>query len=96
MAQMVIVTHNVSSRMRGFLASSTLEISPGTYCSPKTTPAIRERIWSVLTKWFDEEKDSSVVMLWEDKKSPGGQQIRTLGTPSVSFVEVDGLILTKR
>lgn len=92
-ATTVIVTRNVSPRMRGFLASTMLELAPGVYSAPRQSPAVRERIWNVLDEWFALEQDASVIMLWREPAMPGEQAVRTLGIPPIKLVEVDGLIL---
>ncbi|MDI3269900.1 MAG: type I-E CRISPR-associated endoribonuclease Cas2e [Bacillota bacterium] len=96
MSMTVVVTRNVSDRMRGFLASAMLEASPGVYCGFYLSKAVRERIWSVLDDWFPKETDASVVMLWREPSLPGGQGIRTLGTTPISFVEKDGMVLAMK
>jgi len=92
----VIVTRNVSDRVRGFLASSMLEVGPGVYTGFRQSPAVRERIWSVLEDWFTVEIGASIVMVWNDPNTPGGQAVKVLGVPPVELVEVDGIILAKR
>jgi CRISPR-associated protein Cas2 len=92
----VVVTRNVSDRIRGFLASSMLELAPGVYTAPRVSPAVRQRIWEVLTDWWSAECDASAVMVWHDNDVPGGQVVRTLGTPPVELVHVDGMILARR
>lgn len=96
MSMTVTVTRNVSARMRGFLASSMLELAPGVYSAPRLSTAVRERIWAVLEGWFVAEQDASVVMVWVDPSVPGGQNVRILGMPPVELVELDGMILTRR
>jgi CRISPR-associated protein Cas2 len=96
MSMTVVVTRNVSDRMRGFLASTMLELAPGVYSSPRLNVAVRERIWEVTEDWFAAEVEASVVMLWADSQKPGGMSIRVLGLPPVDLVEVDGLILSRR
>lgn len=96
MSMTVVVTRNVSDRVRGFLASSMLELTPGVYSAPRITPAVRERIWHVLSDWFPNEKDASVVMLWADTSMPGGQAAATLGLPPVRLIEIDGMLATRR
>ncbi len=96
MPMTVIVTRNVSGRMRGFLASSMLEMAPGVYSAPKMSPAVRERVWNVLTEWFTAEQGASVTLLWADKNQPGGQNARTLGLPPTKLVDLDGLLVTHR
>lgn len=96
MSMTVVVTRNASPRVRGFLASTMLELSAGVYSAPRISPAVRDRVWKVLTDWFPNEHDMSVVMVWTDREQPGGQAVLTLGMPRVSMVDVDGLILARR
>ncbi len=97
MSMTVMVARNVSGRVRGFLASTMLEVAPGVYCAPRISPAVRQRVWDVLEKWFpNEQDDASIVMIWQERDVPGGQAVLTLGTPPIDFVEVDGLILARR
>ena len=92
----VIVTRNVADRIRGFLASSMLEVAPGVYSGARQSPAVRERIWGVLQAWFLAEADASIVMVWSEPSMPGGQAVNVLGVPPVELVEVDGIALTRR
>jgi len=92
----VVVTRNVSARVRGLLASVMLEVAPGVYSAPRISPAVRDRIWSVLADWFPNEREASIVLLWQEREMPGGQAMRTLGSPPVELIEVDGLLLTRR
>lgn len=96
MSMTVVVTRNVSSRVRGFVASTMLELVPGVYSAPRISPAVRDRVWSVLSDWFPHERDASIIMIWQDRDLPGGQAVRTLGSPPIEFHEVDGLILARR
>lgn len=96
MSQTIIVTRNVSDRVRGFLASSLLELVPGVYCGARTTSAVRQRLWDVLEDWFPAERDASIVMLWREPSVPGEQAVRILGAPPVDLVEHEGVILTRR
>ncbi|MFH0933633.1 MAG: type I-E CRISPR-associated endoribonuclease Cas2e [Pseudomonadota bacterium] len=96
MSMTVVVTRNVSDRVRGFLASSMLDVAPGVYSAPRISPAVRERIWYVLSDWFPNEHDASIVMLWADVAMPGGQAVLTLGTPPIELVEIDGMLTARR
>lgn len=96
MPMTVVVTRNVSDRMRGFLASSMLELAAGVYSAPRLSVAVRGRIWSVLQGWWPYEKEASVVMIWADSGIPGGQAVRTLGVPPIDLVEIDGIVLARR
>lgn len=96
MSMTVVVTRNVSPRVRGFLASVMLELAAGVYSAPRISPAVRTRIWNVLQDWFPNERGASIIMIWQEREMPGGQAVRTLGSPSTDFVDVDGLVLTRR
>lgn len=96
MSMTVVVTRNVSDRMRGFLASTMLELGPGVYSAPRISPAVRDRVWGVLSDWFAAENEASVVMVWADAAVPGGQNVKVLGLPPVKFAEIDGLLVTRR
>lgn len=96
MSMTVLVTRNVSDRVRGFLASSMLELAPGVYSAPRISPSVRDRVWDVLSVWFPNEAEASVIMVWDDVQMPGGQAVRTLGLPPIDLVELDGLIVSRR
>ncbi len=92
----IVVTRDVAPRFRGFLASCMLEIAPGVYTSPSMTRGVRDRVWAVLTDWYLEIGEGSVLMTWTDPKAPGGQGILTLGTPQEEIEEHDGVFLCRR
>jgi len=96
MTMTVVVTRNVSDRIRGFLASSMLELAPGVYSAPKMSTAVRDRVWKAVTEWFAAERKASAVILWADPTQPGGQSIQVLGLPPVNVVDLDGLLITHR
>ncbi|GIX30343.1 MAG: type I-E CRISPR-associated endoribonuclease Cas2 [Porticoccaceae bacterium] len=96
MSMTVVVTRNVSGRVRGFLASVMVEIAPGVYSAPRISPAVRDRVWKVLVDWFPSEPGAAIVMVWQEREMPGGQAVRVLGSPPIDLVEVDGLILGRR
>ena len=91
----IVVTVNVEGRYRGFLASAMLEIAPGVYTAPMMTRGIRDRIWDVLSRWYYELGQGSIVMTWRDPSAVGEQQIRTLGEAPKSIVDADGVYLVK-
>ena len=91
----VIVTVNVEARYRGFLASAMLEIAPGVYTSPGMTAGIRERIWDVLSRWYSQLGQGSIVMTWRNPAAVGEQEVRTLGEAPKEIVDADGVYLVK-
>jgi CRISPR-associated protein Cas2 len=100
----VVVTRNVAPRFRGFLASVMLEIAPGVYTGPRISRNVRERVWKVMTEWFDAgattgghpEDQASIVMTWLDREAPGGQAVETLGVPARRLIDADGIMLVQR
>ncbi len=96
MPMTVVVTRDVEGRYRGFLTSLMLEIAPGIYASPELSAAVRERLWSVLSSWWNHLRRGSVVMIWRDKAASGSLSIETLGEPSKEIVDADGVLLLKR
>ena len=92
----IVVTRNVERRVRGFLASTMLEIAAGVYTAPGLSPAVRDRIWTVLEKWNVGARDDGAVMTWPDSQAPGGQIVRTLGEPPVELHETASIVLARR
>ena len=93
MPMTVIVTRDVASRFRGFLASSMLEIGPGVYTAPDLATTVRQRVWTVLSEWFDSLGGGSIVMTWQDPREPGRQGIRALGVPPRILCDHEGVFL---
>lgn len=92
----VVVTRDVEMRYRGFLGSIMLEASSGVYVAPRLTKGVRERIWSVLEDWHATLQNGSVVMIWRDKKAPGGLRIQVLGEAPKDIREHEGSLLVRR
>ena len=92
----MVVTRNVESRVRGFLASTMLEIAGGVYAAPNLTPAVRDRIWEVLVKWQVGTREDGAVMAWPDTQVPGGLHVRMLGEPPLELCETPSVVLTRR
>ncbi len=92
----LIITRDVEPRYRGFLTSVMLEISPGVYVSPRMSKAVRQRVWGVVTDWWQTLGRGALVMVWRDPKSVGGLHIETLGDPPKEIVDADGILLVKR
>ena len=96
MPMTIVVTRNVEGRVRGFLASTMLEIASGVFTAPNLTPAVRDRIWAVLEKWRVGTRDDGAVMTWPEAQAPGGQVVRTLGEPPLELHETPSVVLTRR
>jgi len=96
MAMTVVVTRDVEARYRGFLASVMLEVAPGVYVSPHLSPAVRERVWAVVEKWYSVLGRGALCMIWRDAALAGGLALRHLGDPPKEIRDADGILLVKR
>lgn len=67
------------------------ELAAGVYVAPDLTRAVRERIWTVLSEWWDAVPGGSILMAFPDKESAGRLGIYTLGIPPVKLADLDGL-----
>ena len=92
----VVVTRDVELRYRGFLASAMLEVAPGVYVSPDLSHGVRERIWAVISTWYDVLNRGAIVMMWRDSTASGGLALRHLGDPPKEIRDADGVLLVKR
>ena len=92
----MIVIRDVADRFHGFLSSVMLEVAPNVFVSPRMNPAIRKRVWAVVSNWHASEPRGSLVMVWRDLDAVGGIGIASLGTPSRDLIEADGMWLVRR
>lgn len=92
----IVVTRNSPQRFRGFLASCMCEIAPGVYAAPRMTAGVRERIWSVLSEWFEPTAEHAILITWNDSSVPGGQAILALGIPRQDLQDHHGVFLVRR
>ncbi len=95
MAMTVIVTRNVEGRYRGFLASALLEVAPGLYVSPNLSKGVRDRVWSVLTKWYAHLGNGSITLVFDDATATGGMRLDYLGEPPKAIWDGDGMLLVR-
>jgi CRISPR-associated protein Cas2 len=58
-------------------------------------PAVRERLWKVVSGWFDELGGGSLVMVWREAGLAGGLGIKCLGVPPRGLIDVEGIVLSK-
>ena len=96
MPMCVVVTRDVPTRFRGFLASCMLEIVPGVYTQPDMTVAVRERVWGVLTDWWSYYGQGSLVMTWASPQAAQRQGVLMLGEPPTEIVNYDDLYIVRR
>ena len=96
MPMTIVVTSNAPMKYRGFLASCMLELAPGVYSHPKMSAGIRQRLWNVMEKWYQEQLfEGSVLMIWSDSSQPGGQGVAALGLPQRTIQNCDGVLLSR-
>ena len=96
MPMTVVVVRDVADRYRGFLASVMPEIAPGVYVSPNLSRAVRERVWAVLSGWWDAVPGGAVVLTWRDDAVAGRLGLLTLGLPPRDLIDLDGTLLVRR
>jgi CRISPR-associated protein Cas2 len=92
----VVVTRDVADRYHGFLSSIMPEVGPGTYVSPELSRGVRDRVWTVISGWWDGMPGGSIVMVWRDDASAGRLGLLTLGLPPRTLVDLDGALLVRR
>lgn len=92
----IVVTRDVEARYRGFLTSVMLEVAPGVYVGPDMSAGIRERVWSVISDWYDTLGRGAIVLIWRDRNAVGSLRIETLGDAPKEIVDADGILLVHR
>lgn len=92
----VIATRDVADRYRGFLASIMPEIGPGLFVSPELSRGVRDRLWTVLSGWWDGMPGGSIMMVWKDDGASGRLGVLMLGLPPRELVDLDGALLVRR
>ncbi len=92
MAMTVVITRDVADRYRGFLASLMPEVAPGVYVSPNLSPAVRNRMWGVLSQWWRARPGGSILAVWREADAPGGLGLTSLGVPVRRLADLDGVL----
>lgn len=96
MPMTMVVTRDVEARYRGFLTSIMLEVAPGVYVAPDLSAGVRQRVWTVLSDWYETLGRGAIVMVWRDTSATGDLGIEMLGEPPKEIVDADGVLLVKR
>lgn len=92
----VVITRDVEDRYRGFLLSCMPEVAPGTYAAVGMNQGIRTRMWDVVSGWHEQLQRGSISMIHEDRSSPSGLRIISVGTPARELVDLDGFYVSLR
>jgi CRISPR-associated endoribonuclease Cas2 subtype I-E len=96
MPMTVVVTRDVPDRYRGFLSSIMPEVAPGVFVSPELSRGVRQRVWAVLSHWWDGMPGGSVTLVWRDDGASGQLGLLTLGLPPRTLADLDGVLLVRR
>lgn len=96
MSLTVIITRDVQERYHGFLRSAMLEVDAGVYISAMLSRDVRERVWDVLSEWFETLSRGSIIMIWRDRESSSSIGMLTLGDTRRNIIEADDFLLTRR
>ncbi len=96
MPMTLVVARNVPERVRGFLASMSVEVAPTVYTAPDMTKGVRERMIAALIELFEPAPDRSILITWPEKGAPGGQAFRVIGAELTKLVEYEGVWLARR
>jgi len=73
-----------------------LEIAPAVYTQPDMSASVRERVWAVLSNWWDYYGQGSVVMTWAAPNKSERQGVLHLGDPIKDLFEYDGLYVVRQ
>ena len=95
MSMVVIVVRKVVPRIRGYLSSIMLEVAPGVFVAPQMSHQVRRRVWMLMEDWQGALR-GALVMTWQDRSHPSGQQVAMLGEPRRTIIDHEGLLLVKR
>ena len=87
---MVICVSNTADRFHGFLRSVMINPHPGTYVSRDLDKGVQERLWAILSEWYECDARGMVVMIRLDKSKSMGLDILSLGSPKREIVELEG------
>lgn len=96
MAMTIIVTNNVEDRYRGLILSCLPEIAPGVYVTVGLDKGARSRLWEILSEWYSQLGNGSIIMISPDKGEPSGLRISSLGEPIKELVDFGGIIVSMR
>jgi CRISPR-associated protein Cas2 len=85
----VICLSDTADRFHGFLRSVMINVHPGVYVSMDLDSGSRERVWSILSNWWEAEPRGMVLMMYRDKSKPMSLGICSLGAPKRTIVEYE-------
>ncbi len=95
MPMTTIVVRDVADRYRGLLASLMPEVAPGVFVSADLSRGVRDRLWAVLSGWWDGLPGGSILVVWRDDGAPGRLGLLTLGLPVRELADLDGILTVR-
>jgi CRISPR-associated protein Cas2 len=93
MPMTILITRDVADRFRGFAASIMPEVAPGVFVAAELSRGVRERMWNVLTGWWDGMPGGSILLVWRDDNAAGRLGVKSLGLPVRTLADMDGVLL---
>ncbi len=93
MPMTILITRDVADRFRGFAASIMPEVAPGVFVAAELSRGVRERMWNVLTGWWDGMPGGSILLVWRDDTAAGRLGMKSLGLPVRTLADMDGVLL---
>ncbi len=72
-----------------------LEVAPGVYVGSDVSQRVRDRIWTVLTKWFHFLGRGAITMVYRDTDASGNLSVHHLGDPPKEIWDADGVLLVR-
>lgn len=92
----VVITRDVESRYRGFIASVMVEVASGVYIAPLLSSGARDRVWEIVSTWHDELQSGSITMIWKDSSRKQGMGLKQLGVPPKDIYDHEGFLLVRK
>jgi CRISPR-associated endoribonuclease Cas2 subtype I-E len=91
----LVALANKPRRFSGFLHGVAMEVAPGVFLSADFNRAAFERIWRVLEEWHSTWPEGWIVAVIPTGKPRYPPEIRTLGVPTRTLVEHEGIHLLR-
>ncbi len=92
----VICLSDTADRFHGFLRSVMMNVHPGVYVSMDLDAGSRDRVWEILSGWWEAEPRGMVMMMHRDTTKPMSLAIRSLGAPKRTITEYDDHYVLQR
>lgn len=91
----VIALSGKPRRFSGFLHSVAMELAPGMFLAADFDRAAFDRVWRTLEEWHAHWPEGWIIAVLPAKKVRHPPELRALGVPPRTLIELDGLYLLK-